>query len=110
MFIRRTVLILSIMVGLFALGSCQTIYPECERHVGDIIKLEECQYEVREYRRGIDTLNWNLCLQVYNNSPGAFVWHINHNGSHRHYNPMDIRQDLVQNSCRSVLGDYWADY
>jgi len=98
-----------IMVCLVALGGCQTIYPDCQDKPVDSLERQICQLEVRQERRLIDKENWNLCQLAYrqNNVP---VWHIDHSGEHRVYNPMHIKMDLKNNSCKVVLRDHWAPY
>ena len=100
-----------ILVCLFGLGACQTIYPDCQRLVGDEVALATCQLEVRDYRRGIDKYNWELCEMALRNSD-SWAWHIGH-GAHKGSKSQIaafIKQDLTVNGCRMGLRDHWAQY
>ena len=86
------------------------IYPECEHHTDTPEKLDECQLEGRDWRRGIDKENWENCRTVMNNND-IIEWHINHS-----YNPRrppggtQLRMCLAQNGCKQLLREYWIEY
>lgn len=66
-----------------------------------------------EWRHSIDIENWDNCEAVYNHY-GVPTFHINHSHSIRsvrRITTFDIRDDLMVNRCRGVLGKkYWIDY
>lgn len=62
-----------------------------------------------EWDRAMDRENWALCEKIYEQS-AVPTFHRGH--IHRRGVPDKIewvRSDLMQNSCRQVLGPYWAD-
>ena len=74
------------------------------------MELTELEREEREWKRGIDRENWELCMQAYS---GTATWHINHS----HNTPTTpsseaayIRSDLAVNRCQIILRDHWIDY
>ena len=61
--------------------------------------------EEAEWRRLVDRSNWELCEGAYK-AAGKYTLHLEHD--HRdpkRVHPRDIKQDLLVNSCRQVLGD-----
>ena len=68
--------------------------------------------EVQEYNRQIDIQNWVLCEAVYEraNTPTVHYGH-----THRRHMSVGlladaVKDDLIQNRCRGILKDYWADH
>lgn len=68
--------------------------------------LTEKEKEERAYNEQIDRENWELCQEVYRRSGVATYSRHSHHNQHR---PHEIRDDLMVNECRRVLGPYWAD-
>ena len=65
--------------------------------------------EERDYRRAIDSENWETCKLAYRQAQKAHVSiHMHLKG--RPHRPYEIQEDLVSNHCRFVLGKYWAHY
>lgn len=62
-----------------------------------------------EWRRQIDRENWQLCDSIYKQfDKPTFHRHLHRrNVEPRWY---EIRDDLSDNACRAILGDYWIDY
>jgi hypothetical protein len=74
--------------------------------------LTEEQEEIIQYNRQIDLQNWTLCKQAYERS-GTFTIHF----GHTHQGPMSrnaeanaVKDDLIDNHCKMILRDYWADH
>jgi len=61
-----------------------------------------------EYRHGVDYINWLACMDAYHRAGIATVH--DYPASVRKPAHHEIRGDLIQNNCRHVLGDYWAEY
>jgi hypothetical protein len=72
--------------------------------------LPEEELERRQYNRQASVENWNLCEQIYL-SAGQLTWHIGHTHSNkgRRVDIFAVRQDLLDNRCRQLLGDYWIE-
>ena len=64
--------------------------------------------EERAYRDAIDAENWRMCELVYQQA-GASTYHRDHEHNHR-VRWDDIKKDLMDNRCKVLLGDYWAEY
>ena len=66
--------------------------------------------EEQEYNRQIDLQNWLLCEAVYESS-GRPTIHYNHTHRNLRGNSLAyaVKQDLIDNSCRMILRDYWAE-
>jgi hypothetical protein len=65
-------------------------------------------YEV-EWRRSIDHENWRMCANAYKQY-NHYTIHVDHTIKEHKYNSRWVKYDLLQNNCRQVLGQYWADY
>ena len=66
--------------------------------------------EEREYQQAIDLENWVMCEKVYEQYG---KWTIHRDHSHTRARPYPrgfVKQDLADNNCRKVLGEYWAEY
>jgi hypothetical protein len=97
---RIILICISIMVGCSGLGACSTV-------------LTEDELFARDWKRGIDAQNWELCDYAYRKAGRPTVHRDHRHTRHgiRHMNPdAAIRSDLLQNDCRIVLRDYWIDY
>ena len=90
--IENTFSVLFVVVMLIAVAGCATV-----------------NEDEREWRQGIDAENWSLCELVYRQNGKATV-HNNHDYSHKHISPIDLKMDLGFNNCKRILGDYWASY
>ena len=56
----------------------------------------------REWREGIDSQNYQLCEQVYNQFGHSF---------NRVFDTgLNVKATLQANECKHVLGKYWASY
>ena len=64
--------------------------------------------EEREYREAIDKENWGMCMAAYQRA-GKPTYHFYHRG-HGDPKPYQIKEDLVVNGCKRVLGRYWVEY
>ncbi len=74
--------------------------------------LTEIEKEERDWKTNIDLENWENCELVYSRSLQA-TWHMGHSHNHNRskmQSRCDIRSDLVNNSCRLVLGEHWIRY
>lgn len=92
-----------LILVMIVLSGCATLTPE-ER---------EYQKEQTAYRRVIDLLNWELCMNTYKHNGGMTV-HRNHQHGRGHptlqADSFDIRWDLTDNNCKLVLGEHFAGY
>lgn len=72
--------------------------------------LSEEELEIRQYNEQASVENWNLCEQIYAYA-GQVTWHKGHTHANkgRRVRLDDVRQDLLDNRCRQVLGDYWIE-
>lgn len=86
-----------VLIALLSVASCATL------------PLTEEEEFVRDYNRSINRENWALCEKVYRE------WgEPTHHKDHTH--PSDgkgvkewmINNDLFDNQCRQILGEYWA--
>ena len=68
------------------------------------------EIEARDWRRGIDLENWNMCEKVYLDH-GRATFHKDHmHGKRDPIRAWMIASDLRVNQCKSVLRDYWIEY
>ena len=81
---------------IIALGSCSNTPPT-----------EEELFE-REYNEGIDKANWVVCTKKYLQQ-GEPTYHKGHTHDRSRVRPIDVRFDLIDNNCKRILGDSWAD-
>lgn len=63
----------------------------------------------RDWRRGVDKNNWELCKRVYRESKVPMISSHDHQ-KHKPHRPNEIKQDLADNRCRSILKGYWENY
>ena len=67
-----------------------------------------------QWRRGIDIENWENCEALYRDAHKGTI-HYGHTHSrlsrkHGNTKALDIRHDLMDNSCEWLLRDYWIEY
>lgn len=68
------------------------------------------EIEARDWRRGIDRENWEMCMAAYKQAD-RYTVHVNHEGTPQHHRRINnIRSDLLVNQCRWVMRNYWIDY
>jgi len=63
----------------------------------------------RQLQHAIDAENWDLCQRSYNKTRDTRMAS-RHDHSRRHggrHTTWEVRQDLIINNCRVVLGKYW---
>lgn len=107
---KLLILFTAILLVLMSPG-CQTVYPVCEQYETDTDEMAECNKDQREWRRGIDKENYNLCAATLENHPKYWMLHKNHiHGPRNRVYSHDIQDDLALNGCRELLGDAWANY
>ena len=67
--------------------------------------------EERLWRQGIDAENWAMCEMAYQqwSIPTYHKDHV-HNIKRGPVKPYYIHSDLIWNSCKRAVGDYWIEY
>ena len=71
--------------------------------------LQDIAQEEVEYRQRVDEANWANCQEVYRRAgQPTFSHHIHRD--HLKHKRAQAREDLIDNSCRSVLGEEWLEY
>jgi hypothetical protein len=78
--------------------------------------MTEQERELSAWKAGIDAENWSLCQMAYRQH-GKPTIHIDHthqrtrkDGTTPATRRWIVRQDLSDNNCSYILGDYWINY
>lgn len=88
--------LLTVILGAFIFEGCSTLTIE--------------QIEARDWKQSIDRENWELCDKAYRQHSKATI-HLDHqHGKRDRIKHWMIKSDLLQNNCKMVLGEYWAEY
>lgn len=97
----------TIVIFLMLIAGCATQHNQCNNYSGE--QQRKCQADIREWRQGIDQINWELCERTLNH----YTIVVKSDHSHhkfRPHRPHEIKADLRLNNCRSVLQEHWSEY